>query len=296
MCVKYYNMVRYTTQMPSLTVGKHTLAPALVARIIADIKQTRYPVDDALVRSGLARALPEHRRVLARLAEGMPDARIRRSEDYKALIKSVRSRLRRKVGMFVRGNATSGLLSHASARERSAHYDLLYKKIFAITGKPRRILDLACGLNPLSVAHMNLARVDYEAWDVAKPLVDEVDEFFAKAKHHGVRGVARVIDVHRLAKEDLFADTPHADVCFLFKALDSLEPAKGHKFAELLLSRVPARWIAATFSTKTIGGRPMRHPYRGWMDRMLTRRGWRFTEFEVGDEIVYIIDKENNNI
>jgi uridine kinase len=43
------------------------------------------------------------------------------------------------------------LLRHASTRERLpiSDMDALYSRIFAITGRPRSVLDLACGINPL---------------------------------------------------------------------------------------------------------------------------------------------------
>jgi len=84
---------------------------------------------------------------------------------------------------------------------------------------------------------------------------------------------------------------PMQDVCLLFKVLDSLEPAKGHKFAEQLITKVPAHYVVASFPTRTITGKPMRHPYRGWMDRMLKRIGYEFQVFVEGDEVFYVVKK-----
>ena len=46
------------------------------------------------------------------------------------------------------------LALHASTRERLplAAMDALYAHLFEITGKPRHVLDLACGLNPIYLA------------------------------------------------------------------------------------------------------------------------------------------------
>src|SRR6187402_2809844 len=39
---------------------------------------------------------------------------------------------------------------HASTAERMKDLDRFYKPIFEITGRPAKIMDLACGLNPLT--------------------------------------------------------------------------------------------------------------------------------------------------
>ena len=51
--------------------------------------------------------------------------------------------------------------------ERISIYKDLYKQIFKITKKPKSILDLGCGLNPLSYPLMNLKNVTYNACDIA---------------------------------------------------------------------------------------------------------------------------------
>ncbi|MAH07128.1 hypothetical protein CMI38_02665, partial [Candidatus Pacearchaeota archaeon] len=49
------------------------------------------------------------------------------------------------------GDVCDDLLSITlSTKERLKDYSEIYSKIFSITGKPERIVDLGCGMNPLS--------------------------------------------------------------------------------------------------------------------------------------------------
>ena len=50
--------------------------------------------------------------------------------------------------------------------------DELYEKIFKITGKPKVLVDLACGLNPLTLPWMNLpSACKYCCYDLEKGLI-----------------------------------------------------------------------------------------------------------------------------
>jgi len=77
----------------------------------------------------------------------------------------------------------------------------------------------------------------------------------------------------------------------LFKVLDPLEQGKGHKLSEVLIKAIPAKWIVVSFATKTVAGKPMRHPERGWIERMLDRIGYKFSKFKTSNELFYIIQK-----
>ncbi|MFN2138329.1 MAG: 16S rRNA methyltransferase, partial [Candidatus Promineifilaceae bacterium] len=51
----------------------------------------------------------------------------------------------------VRQVCLAALESHLSTRERLPIMRAFYEQIFAVTGRPSRLLDLACGLNPLAL-------------------------------------------------------------------------------------------------------------------------------------------------
>src|SRR5688572_29769974 len=82
---------------------------------------------------------------------------------------------------------------HASTAERVGELDRFYEPIFAITGRPSSILDLACGLNPLTNPWMGLEPgARYVAGDIDTEMVRFLDRFLAMAP---VRGEARVNDL-----------------------------------------------------------------------------------------------------
>ena len=74
------------------------------------------------------------------------------------------------------------LVLHRSTRERMDFYPILYDRIFAIIGKPKSILDLGCGMNPLSLPYMELRGVKYLAAELTKEDTDFLQRYFDKVK------------------------------------------------------------------------------------------------------------------
>ena len=56
----------------------------------------------------------------------------------------------------IRQICSSILEMHASSKERMPILDSFYERLFSFTGKPKTILDLACGLNPFALPWMGL--------------------------------------------------------------------------------------------------------------------------------------------
>jgi 16S rRNA (guanine(1405)-N(7))-methyltransferase len=228
-----------------------------------------------------------------------------RSEGYKKIVKLTREKLHKAYGVFQENKSQVQKLldelqsteneheifsihrmllsSVLSTKERLEFYEEMYKGIFELTGWPRSILDLGCGFNPMSFPFMGVDEVDYYAYDINEEDVEILNRYF------GIMGD----DISGKARLFKFGDStqfPKADVCFLFKVLDILD-AKGHKKSEELIESLDCKWIVASFSTKTVSGRPMEHAHRGWMDQMLKRRGHEFKILEFENEIFYVIKK-----
>ncbi len=231
-----------------------------------------------------------------------------RSKDFKFMLKEVRKRLHEIYGVFVLGRKDlkplkehlqkvksldeealqlhMGILkSHKSSAERLDFYSEIYEKIFSITGKPKAILDLACGLNPLSFPWMGLKKVKYFAYELTKEDCNFIQEYFDLMKPLGLDGEAFALDLMKVEK------LPKADVCFLFKVLDSLEDLE-RNYSEKLLEKIPARFIVVSFPTMSIGGRnPIRQ--RGWFFRMMRNLGFSAEAFEFENEIFHVVSKNN---
>ncbi len=203
--------------------------------------------------------------------------------------------------------------THASTRERLEYYPRLYRKIFALTGKPQGIIDLGCGINPYSLVFIlrsilkspgqspgSMAGSDsesqvppaleYHAFDISETEVQLLKDFFQflRQKYPHFRGSAEVLDVSNWAK---LAELPEADVCFLFKMSDVLDRGRGHKATEMVLKSVPAKFVVLSFPATTMSGRRMRFPQRRWLE-LLCRRleyGLEYVRFE--KEVFAVVGK-----
>jgi len=168
----------------------------------------------------------------------------------------------------------------------------LYAKIFKITGKPAAILDLGCGINPFSIPLMNLLQrnpkpdyqLNYYACDLSENEIETLNLFFEylQAQNPSFTGTAGILDLVQWAK---LSHLEKADICFLFKMTDVLDQGKGHKMTELVIQKVPARYVVLSFPTQTMGGKKMNVPQRNWVEWMCRRLGYSFKVLEFQTEI-----------
>ncbi|MBI4551976.1 MAG: 16S rRNA methyltransferase [Candidatus Latescibacteria bacterium] len=183
-----------------------------------------------------------------------------------------------------RAACTRILRSHASTRERLSLLPEFYTRTFAALPPIRSVLDIACGLNPLTIPWMNLDReVRYEAYDIDTGLGTFLSRFFQIA---GIRGTAHVCDV------TIAPPTQRADLALILKALPTLEHL--HKTAGLsLLRSLNVDAILVSFPVQSLGGREkgMRHHYATrWLASVQTEP-WSVTRFDFATELVFLVEK-----
>jgi len=83
--------------------------------------------------------------------------------------------------------------------------------------------------------------------------------------------------------------TQKPTLCFLFKALDSLESVTRHS-SKALLASLQADFLVVTFSLVTIGGKKqITMSKRSWFEHFCTAQKWLFERFETPNELIYII-------
>ncbi len=234
-----------------------------------------------------------------------------RSASYRTTVKKVRELLRRSYGLFrgekkaterkevmekMQGSEVSktdisqALAWHSSTDERRYFYLQLYTKIFQITGRPTKILDLGSGLNPLSINFMRLRNLHYHALDINEEEVKLLNLFFQQQQKNNPHfsGKAEVFDITNTAKLSLFP--PH-DLTFLLKMTDILDKGRGHKMSELVIKSLPAAWIVVSFPTLTMSGKKMNFPRRKWIELMCRRLSYNFSLLEFENELFYVIKK-----
>jgi hypothetical protein len=213
-----------------------------------------------------------------------------REKEVKALMKETRAELRKYAGQFQfktkdreklleKEDFDSLLKTHVSTKERIEIYPEIKEIIEDL--KPKSIIDLGCGINPLAIARKE---IEYYASDIHNGDLDIVRRFF---EANDIEGNVFVYDLRKFNAKDL----PAADVCILFKVLESIE-FKGHKLAERIISEIRAKYIIVSFSTEKISGKKMNQPERKWIEKILERKKLKYERKDIGKEIFYIIMKD----
>src|SRR3989344_7595937 len=279
-----------------------------IAALIEDIKKKKelQSIDDNFVERYLVKYLHQEPALLKVLQEKFNS----RSKAYVSVIKNVRAQLRRVYGLFrddakERKSAVEVLLkapsaaraallqqilsTHSSTQERLPIYEQLYSRIFAISGKPKNILDLGCGINPFSFSYMKLKECTYYAYDVNEEEIQSLNIYFRLLHQENIhfQGRAELLDIRSEAV--LAKDLPVAEVCFLFKMTEVLDRGKGHTKTEAVLKKIPAKQIVVSFATKTMSGKKMTAPRRKWMEWLCKRLGYEYTLLEFPNEIFYVV-------
>jgi 16S rRNA (guanine(1405)-N(7))-methyltransferase len=174
------------------------------------------------------------------------------------------------------------LQNHASTRERFDFVDEFYEQIIAELSGVDKIIDLACGMNPLFRPWMPIsADVQYSACDIFRDGIEIINGFFS-AFHY--QGEARICD--------LTSQVPDCSgqVVFLLKTLPCLEQVeKG--IGKRLLSQIKADTLVISFPSKSLGGRNvgMQQHYQAYLNESLESSSWQITTLNFFNETVYIL-------
>lgn len=175
----------------------------------------------------------------------------------------------------------AALSLHASTRERLPGAAEWLRRVSPFLGENARVLDLACGLNPILLGSMGVTNV--LGMDIHLGCVRLVNEV---SQARGWYTRARACD--------LLSEIPaeEADVALLMKLLPVLETQKTGRAAELL-SGLRAPRMVVTFPTRTLGGRGvgMEKHYTEWFERVLPAPLAIRERFTVADELVYLVER-----
>ena len=183
---------------------------------------------------------------------------------------------------------TSKLLSITlSTKERLSSYPEIYRAIFEITGKPKTIIDLGAGFNLFSFPFMDLPSLNYYSYDINEKDIDYLNRYIKIMKDRGLNGKAAILDLRNLSKISYMHS---ADIVFLFKVIDLIDK-ENHKPSEELIKLLfkKAKFIVASFATKTLTRKLMNHPNRKWFELMLKRNNLNFKTFKTDNELFYVV-------
>ncbi|HEY1410331.1 MAG TPA: hypothetical protein VF434_15410 [Promineifilum sp.] len=174
---------------------------------------------------------------------------------------------------------------HTSTRERLPLLDDFYTTALAGMSPPARVLDIACGLNPLARAWMPFPQsTEYIAYDIYGDQVEFLSSFFALA---GIPGRAEVRDVAGRPPDE------PADLALVLKTLPCLE-ALDKRAPARLLDAVQARFLLVSFPARSLGGRRkgMATHYENRFQRLLEDRNWPVQRFEFATELAFLVRKD----
>lgn len=171
---------------------------------------------------------------------------------------------------------------HASTRERLplADMDALYRRIFSVTGRPRSVLDLACGINPLYLAARGIPTVGLDISGLAVAAVNR----FAEICGTQVSAICADLLCQGAIPSERF------DVALMLKLVPLLERQRTIVALEVM-NAVNASFLIVSFPTRTLGGRNvgMAAQYSAWMDTHMPAGRSVAEQFEMRNELFYIL-------
>jgi 16S rRNA (guanine(1405)-N(7))-methyltransferase len=176
------------------------------------------------------------------------------------------------------------LNTHASTRERMPILPGFYERLFAHTGQPKVILDLACALGPFALPWMHLsADTKYYAYDLHQPRLDAINTLFTL---NGMEPLA----IH----QDILVDPPtiKADVAFFFKEAHRFEQRRkgcNREFWQAL----QVKHLLVSLPTKNLtGSHEKTEQHRRLVYETIEGLPWQVQEIEFENEIVFCIEKD----
>lgn len=275
-----------------------------MSELIAAIKSKKglESLDDDFVQQKVEKIFRSNNLIKKKYDSSKSFAQFSRSKEYEELLKQVRKELRTVYGMYQKEGDREEILkrlrstderlelvnqllnSHTSTKERLPYYNQIYRKI-CTTIKPKSIIDLGCGLNPLAYNYLidNGCKPTIIASDISQNDMDFLNEAF---KVLGIPGKTKRLD---LVNEYEELKKLKGNVAFLFKLLDPLEEAKRH-ISYNIIDSIKTDWIVVSFATKSLGGKKnISVKGRSWFERLLKRKELPWETFSVENELFYTI-------
>lgn len=188
------------------------------------------------------------------------------------------------------GNLNKLLSIHKSTKERLPIYPEIYETLFSLTTNPKSVLDLGCGLNPLSIKYIkNNIIKKYYAYDISKKDLEFVKKSF-NLINKNIKIITKSLNLLKI--KDQTIKLPKTDICFMFKLLDHIDLTRGHKLSEKLMKAVNSKYIIISMPTVTLIGKKKKYLTNNWIKYMVLRNKWKFIKrFIIGNEEFFVVEK-----
>lgn len=174
--------------------------------------------------------------------------------------------------------------NHTSSKERLPFIERFFQDTLGDLSPIQSVLDLACGLTPLAIPWMPLAKdVQYIALDMYANLAEILNSFFHQMNVNGEAVFGDVL-THPLQYP--------VDVALILKTLPCLE--QQHKGAgQVILDRIQAGHILVSYPLRSLGGnrKGMGATYEADFNALAAGKDWQVKRFEFPNELVFRIDR-----
>lgn len=171
---------------------------------------------------------------------------------------------------------------HASTRERVPILPNFYQTVLADLPPLHRVLDVACGLNPLARPWMPL---DPETVYVACDIYADMITFLQKSMDMlGWQGETAVCNLITQPPSDPF------DLVMILKTLPCLEQVD-KQASTRLLDTLNARYLLISYPAQTLGGRNkgMVNHYTNHFEQLAEGRNWHIQSFHFETELAFLV-------
>ena len=174
---------------------------------------------------------------------------------------------------------------HSSTRERLPEIDRFYQTILGELKPIYKLIDIACGLNPLAIPWMDLPKgVEYTAVDIYEDMIHFLSNFFDLIHMEGIAITKDMIGQYLPWK---------GDVALVLKTIPCLEQVE-KRVGEQLLDRLQANHVVVSFPVKSLGGRRdkgMIENYTNRFNEIIQARRWPVKRYEFQTELVFVVNK-----
>jgi len=173
---------------------------------------------------------------------------------------------------------------HTSTVERLPILHSFYETILQDLVPVQSILDVACGLNPLTLPWIPLKKdAQIFVCDIYTDQIDFLNHFFA---HFDIQGKAFCCDLTQEIPD------VHTQIAFIFKTIPCLEQID-KQIGSRLLNGIQSENLLISFPVQSLGGRDkgMRKFYDEHFRQLIADQGWQVQSYSFVTEEVYFVRK-----
>jgi 16S rRNA (guanine(1405)-N(7))-methyltransferase len=173
---------------------------------------------------------------------------------------------------------------HASTRERLPILDEFYQVTLGDIAPVQSVIDIACGLNPLTIPWMPLdPNAHYYAYDIYEDMIGFVQGFMNLI---GIQGEAEAHDM------GAYIPSQTVDLALILKTLPCLEQVDKQTSLRLI-DGLNARHLLISYPVRSLGGsnKGMAENYEAHLERLLADKSWTVQRYEFKTELAFLVTK-----